>query len=182
MRDLRSSCIAFLLVGIAALPLLGCPQVGGLDVRPVQVVPREASASRVPAYDALKRLAGEWVVVEEGKRTPAKLELAADGSALVQRTGFVAVFYPAGDRVAVSFFADEGYQERLRCDDKPAADGSLDLTFERIDATNVKPGSTPSPGFSLHVDADGAHMSQVWRSVDSAGTETKRALAFERAH
>src|SRR4051812_12528591 len=124
MRDLRSSCIAFLLVGIMASPLLGCPPgreiVGGLDVRPVHVVPRQASGSPVAAYEAPKRLGGEWVVVEEGKRTRAKLEVAADGAALVQKSGFVAVFYPAGDRVAVSFFPNDGYQERLRCDDKPA--------------------------------------------------------------
>lgn len=89
------------------------------------------------------------------------------------------MYYPAGDELMVTFFPDDGYQARLRARAPEVSGEGIRATFELVDATNVRAGATPTPGFTLELSPDGKRMVQTWRFVEQ-GKESTLPLAFER--
>src|SRR5207248_721929 len=79
-----------------------------------------------------------WVATEGGKETAASFEVVAGGTAVLQRAGFVAIYYVDGDSVMATIFPDEGNQPRFRAHavvepkGKPAV-----LEFRLVDVTNL---------------------------------------------
>src|SRR5438067_6706430 len=96
-------------VALAVSLMLAAPDAG-VVARPL---PPEFIAAR-KAFERLKALEGSWVATEGGKETAASFEIVAGGTAVLQRAGFVAIYYVDGDSVMATLFPDDGNQPRFR--------------------------------------------------------------------
>ncbi|SRR5258706_11789101 len=108
------------------------------------------------AFDRLKALDGAWTALEGGQSFDARFETVARGAAVLQRSGFVAVFHPDGDALLVSLYPDDGYYPRLR-----ATGAGPKLEFKQLDVANAKAAAGKSVSLTFEL-ATPKRLVQTW--------------------
>jgi hypothetical protein len=126
----------------------------------------------------LLALQGEWTAREEGKDHPATFETVAKGTALVQRSGYMAVYSLDGDALLATVWVDDGFSGRFRAKGKGLSDKVL--VFELVELANrgaAANGYADRMEIEL-VDAD--HVVQRWRWKPPKGAPMTIAVELHR--
>jgi hypothetical protein len=125
------------------------------------------------ALDRLAAMAGGWTATEGGKDSPAHFEPIANGTAVEQKSGYVAVFHLDGDALLATVFVDDGFSVRLRAAGKGLSDNRL--VFE-VDGFSNKAAAANGVPERLEVEwKDSGHVVQRWRWKPKSG----EAFTFE---
>jgi hypothetical protein len=127
----------------------------------------------------LVALQGEWVATEDGKSSPAFFETAAKGTAVVQKSGYLAVFSLDGDALLANVFVDDGFSLRMRARG-PKALTEKSIGFEVVDVANkaaAASGTTDRLELEL-VDAN--HIVERWRWRPPKGEPATITVSLER--
>ncbi len=134
-----------------------------------------AAAQR--AFDKLKLLEGKWSATHRGMTTEAIFDVVAGQTAVMQRTGFVTIYYLEDGALVGISFTDEGSQPRLRSA-TGLADGGDAIDFDIPVTTNQKPGKGEVTGLTIRfVDADHVVQTYRWRE---GGKDSSFEIAFAR--
>jgi hypothetical protein len=120
------------------------------------------------AFERMKTLVGEWKTTNSSMQASLTYELAAGGSALVERDTpegitqpMITVYYLDGDRILLTHYCMAGNQPRMQA--RRFENGPGELNFEFLDVTNL---AGPNAGH-MH-DArirllDDKHFTASWR-------------------
>jgi hypothetical protein len=136
------------------------------------------------AFARLKELVGEWEHESKGGKARISYELAAGGSALLERESMpnmppmLTVYYVDGDRLLLTHYCMAGNQPRMQARRINAAAGEIDFDF--LDATNL-----PSPAAGhMHSAkvrlADNNHFSSEWTYFENGEKKFSEAANYSR--
>jgi hypothetical protein len=111
--------------------------------------------------DAIKALAGTWVLQTDGEHTKSgqtiEFKVTAAGSAVVETmfpgspTEMVNLYHMDGEKLMVTHYCAQGVQPRMRADE--VKDGSVKFQF--VDCTNLKSRDDPHmDSLELTINAD----------------------------
>ena len=136
------------------------------------------------AFARLKELVGEWEHASKGGKARMSYELAAGGTALIERESMpnmppmLTVYYVDGDRLLLTHYCMAGNQPRMQARRINAAAGEIDFDF--LDATNL-----PSPAAGhMHSAkirlADNDHFSSEWTYFENGEKKFGEAANYSR--
>jgi hypothetical protein len=149
----------------AILPHAALALAAGCRPRPAPPAPPPAPTIRdtggvgARAFERMKEISGNWLAGE----LPVTFEVIERGHAIVQRGGFFVVWYPDGNTLAASAFADEGYHVRMRSTklaDGPA--GELDVELAAFDVANVVPDEPTARALAMTIAPNNDGVTQRW--------------------
>jgi hypothetical protein len=137
-----------------------------------------AASPAQAALDKVAAMAGEWTAREEGSDFAATFEPAAKGTAIVQRSGYLAVFSLDGDALMLTTFVDDGFSARLKAKGKGLGDKLL--VFELADVSNK---AAASNGLADRMEMewrDPDHAIQRWRWKPAKGPQVTITVDLTR--
>jgi len=118
-----------------------------------------AAAAHAEGFDALKAMAGTWTATEEKSASKTTFEVVSSGNAVVQRSGFLAVYYPDNATVGLMLFPDEGNAQRFRCEAKP---NKLECALVEVSNAHAANGHFRSVTITF-VDKDTVVQKWMWQ-------------------
>lgn len=140
----------------------------------------ELQAQSLVAFDFLRSLEGEWTAHRLGEGTEGHFDLISGGTAVMQRTGFVAIYYVDGDGLKMVLFPDEGYQAVLRSKgfEKVGEGPQVRFVFDFVSATNMPPNAR-RPRRVIFTRSDDDRLMQTWTWFDGV-RDTSLNIALTR--
>lgn len=127
------------------------------------------------AFDRLVALAGDWEAVEDGARSSARFAVIARGNALMQQSGFTAIYFRDGGTLMAALYPDDGHQARFRS----VAFDEQALSFALEDATNLAPDAPHMVRFEMEWTSPDAIV-QRWHWLEN-GRESVYRVELVRA-
>jgi hypothetical protein len=117
-----------------------------------------------PAFEAIKKLAGEWT----GKSGDVRYELVSGGTAVMESISMgkdggsmVTMYTPEGDGVLMTHYCAMGNQPRMKAG--PADPRTGAIVFKFLDAANVRSKDEPVMN-GLTLKAAGDKLTADWTS------------------
>jgi hypothetical protein len=137
------------------------------------------SSTGAAGFDRVKdRLIGIWAFIEDGKSYETTFELVSHGQALLERnSGYIAVYHPDGQSIAMTLYTRDGNQPRLRAAAPDQAAESI--TFAFADITNWKSGTEHVNGLEI-VFKDPNHMIEKWEILQPDGKKSRFSFELTR--
>jgi hypothetical protein len=133
-----------------------------------------AAAAHAEGFEMVKALAGNWNVSEDGSSTKASFEVISRGNAVVQKSGFTAVYYPDNLTIGLMLFPDDGNAQRFRCEIKP---NLLECALVEVSNAHVVDGHFRSVTISFQ---DKNTMVQKWMWQKKGWVPKPTELKFKR--
>lgn len=128
-----------------------------------------AQSSSTKAFDSIKALAGNWGgKTQKGDAVNVSYRLTADGSAMMSEIvstmngkseDMITMFNLDGDRLLLTHYCAAGNQPRMKASASP--DGKT-VTFDFIDATNLKSSNDPHMYRVVFNFIDANHHTEEW--------------------
>src|SRR5882724_6114266 len=141
------------------------------------------STARVPAFDQLKTLVGEWEGTNSGRPVKITYTLVANGSALMERLqpadepDMITMYSADGDHVVVTHYCSGGNQPQMVAQATTGKTEKLSFTLVRI--TGLKtPDEDHMVGLVLTL-SDKDHLVQEWK-YQSKGKIAANFVQFTR--
>lgn len=129
------------------------------------------------AFDKLKALAGEWAGQSaDGQSVKVSYQVMSNGSAVMEtlRSGteenMITIYHMDGNDLRMTHYCSAGNQPRMRA--TPVGPDAGVISFEFVDATNVK---NPADGHmqSLKIAfQNNDHISQTWTWAEKGRSES----------
>lgn len=140
-----------------------------------------------PALEAIKALAGNWVLVDEqGEPTDQVISVfrvTAAGSAVIEVMfpdtdhEMVTVYYQDGDDLLLTHYCAGRNQPRMKC--RPDAT-QTEFAFEFVDATGLSSLAQPHMHAGTLKIIDAQHIQAVWQSYEDGQPSAKHTLNLVR--
>jgi hypothetical protein len=150
------------LAALVVLALAGCRKpkpVPPEPPAPPSVADPESAGGR--AFMRLTELEGTWTIA--GSEVPASFEKVGRATAVAQRSGFYAVWYPDGPHLAATLFPDDGYHATLRStkiEEQPGGGLKIELVADHIG--NIPPGVPVARSVTVTLVPGGQQLTQRW--------------------
>lgn len=120
-------------------------------------------AGTARAFEKLKSLAGRWTATRDGKTSEAFFDVVAGQTAVMERSGFLTVYYVEDGALVGIVFTDEGNQAHLRSA-RGLEDGGDAIAFDVSGTSNVRPGAGHVTGVTIRIiDPDHLVQTYHWR-------------------
>lgn len=130
------------------------------------------------AFVRLRELAGSWAAGDAA----VSIDVIGKTSALVQRGGFVAIWYPDGEAIAVAVFLEDGHHARLRSTAiREPPTGELGIDLAMVEVGNIVLDAPVARAATLEVAPDNDRMTQRWVFGDGTTHESPIELVLTRA-
>jgi len=160
LRSALPSAPSFAPLALALAALLGCrrPPPPKAPSPPAPTI-RDSGGLGARTFERMKELAGNWLA---GDR-PVTFEVIERGNAIVQRGGLFVVWYPDGNTLAATVFAEEGYHVRMRSTsiaDGPG--GELRVELATFDSGNIVPDEPIARALAMTIAPDHGGVTQRW--------------------
>ena len=148
--------------------------------------PASSTGGAAASFTRLRTLAGEWDAdLANGQQAHLSIELIAAGSAIVERETAVnrptmmTLYHPDGDRLLLTHYCMAGNQPRMQA--RPFDEAKNELTFDFIDATNMKNAAAGHMhSLVIHfVDAD--HVETTWQFYENNKPTMAEKARYARA-
>jgi len=159
----RAPAAALALALALALPA-GCRPRPAPPPPPPGPTIRDSGAVGARAFERMKELAGNWLAGE----LPVTFEVIEHGTAILQRGGPLVVWYPDGNTLAASVFAEAGYHVRMRSKRiTEAPGGELTVELAAFDAGNIVPDEPTARALTLQIAPANDRVAQRWSFGES---------------
>jgi hypothetical protein len=166
LREENPMRVARALSALVAMGLLGVLPASG-DDKPA------TKAASSPTFDAIKKLAGEWVAVKDGKPTDQVVsvyKVTAGGSAVVETIfpgtdhEMITMYTQEGPDVFLTHYCVLGNQPRLKAE--KSTDGNK-FVFKCVGGGNLDPAKDSHMGMGVLTIINADEMKSDWTRCEN---------------